>query len=205
MKKAIYSTILVTIFGLHIFSVVPVQAADPTITAYVAPELTITGDGFDKVGSGVGTITVTSNVPFDISFSGTSKSDTGADQNYPLFYKQDVDASGGAVGSKYDQLATYFGVEITDSNDVPANSSSNVTLEDGKPDTWGNGSVPTGDPQYLIKGLDVEGSPDYVIGTIDCTPSGSAKVKLYTKGETIQENQSGKYSFTVTYTVTAHP
>ena len=205
MKKRIYSDILVAIFWVQIFLVVPTRAADPTITFYVAPELTIiTGENFNKVGTVVGSITVTSNVSFDISFSGTSKSDTGVDQNYPLFYKQDVDASGGTVGTQYDHLITHFGVELTDSNDIPANSSINVMLENGKPDTWGGGSVPTGNPQDLVKGLDVEGSPDYVIGTIDCTPSGSAKVKLHAKGEASQENQSGKYNFMVTYTVTPH-
>lgn len=197
MKKNILTAAVIAI-GI-IFATIPVQAADPTITADVPQTITMTGEGFNKSGTAGATWTVTSNNGFDISFSGTSQDDTGSALPYPQFSKQDVNATGTAVASSYDHLTTTCGVVITDYTSVEG------------VDTWNGGTAPisTSSPQDLVKALDADGSPDAAIGRIVPKDDGNgniiAKVHLYVKGESYQENQSGNYTMTVTCTATANP
>lgn len=195
MKKNILTAAVMAI-GI-IFAAIPVQAADPTITADVPQTITMTGEGFNKSGTAEGIWTVTSNDGFDISFSGTSQDDADSALSYPQFSKQDVDATGTAVSSSYDHLTTTCGVVITDYTSVEG------------VDTWNGGAAPTGTPQDLVKALDAVDSPDAAIGRIIPKDDGNgniiAKVHLYVKGESSQENQSGNYTMTVTCTATANP
>lgn len=195
MKKNILTAAVIAI-GI-IFVTIPVQAADPTISFVVDQAITMTGAGFNKSGTAGATWTVTSNNGFDISFSGTSQDDTGSALPYPQFSKQDVDATGTAVGNSYDHLTTSCGVVITDYD----------TVETGN--TWDGGATPAGTPQNLVNALDPTDSPDAAIGRIVPKDDGNgniiAKVHLYVKGESYQENQSGNYTMTVTCTATANP
>jgi len=193
MKKNILIAIIMAI-GM-IFTAIPTAAEDFIIID--VPQditMTMTGEGFNKSGIPCVIWTVTSNDGFDISFSGTSQDDAGSALSYPQFSKQDVDATGTAVSSSYDHLATTCGVVITDYN----------TVETGS--VWGGGLAPTGTPQNLIKALDAVDSPDAAIGRImPDTTTGEAKVHLYVKGEATTEQQSGNYTMTVTCTATANP
>ena len=81
MKKNILTAAVIAI-GI-IFVTIPVQAADPTITAEVPQTITMTGEGFNKSGTPEGIWTVTSNDGFDVSFSGTSQDDIGSALSYP--------------------------------------------------------------------------------------------------------------------------
>lgn len=168
------------------------QAEVNSITANVPQTITMSGEGFNKSGSGEGIWTVSSNGAFDISFSGTSQDDTGSPISYPQFSKQDVDASGSFVSNSYDHLVTSCGVVIDPGSGASGN-------------TWGGGAVPTGTPQDLVKPLNEAGSPDYTIGKITPNAESTAQVHLYVKGASSQENQSGNYTMTVICTATANP
>ena len=135
---------------------------------------------------------VTTNNGFDVSFSGSSVTDTNQPQDFPLFTKQDVTATGALVADRYDNLATVFGVVISGHESVETATS------------WGSGAAPIGDKEDLVKGLTIEGSPDVAIGTIMTSDEASlATVTLHAKGTNVVDAQSGNYTATVTCTVTA--
>ena len=197
MKKNIFGLLAIVMVCGTFLMEEKSEAADPTITAEIPQTITMTGEVFNKSGTAEAVWTVTSNDGVDVSFSGTSKTETGQTTDFPQFIKQDVDASGSAVVDKYDVLTTTCGVVITDYTSVEIG------------DTWGGGGTPTGSPQDLVKSLNAQGSPDAAIGRIVTKDDGQgnmiAKIHLYVTGSATAEDQSGNYIMTVTCTVTSNP
>lgn len=195
MKKNPCTIPVVLILLGMIFMVRPmdVESLD-SIVADVPQTIDLAGEAFNGVGTAEAIFTVTSNDGFDVSFSGDSSKDDATQGNYgyPVFTKQDWDASGNPVSNKYDHLETTFGVAITDCTSVEIGS------------TWSGGANATGMPADLVLDRNVSGSPDMSIGRI-MPAAGIAKVHLYAKGAAYQERQSGKYTTTVTCTVWANP
>ena len=195
MKKNQCKIPVVLMFLGVIFMAWPMDVGSlDSIVADIPQTIDLAGEAFNGVGTAEAIFTVTSNDGFDVSFSGDSPKDdaTHGNYGYPVFTKQDWDASGNPVSNKYDHLETTFGVTITD----------HTSVEIGN--TWGGGDNATGTPANLVLDRDVSGSPDISIGRI-MPAAGIAKVHLYAKGVAYQERQSGKYTATVTCTVWANP
>lgn len=159
-------------------------------------------------GTSEATFTVTTNEGFDISFSGNSTSDSGGTNNYPLFVKQDQDASGSLIVDSYDHLTTTFGVTVTDAESTEENNRHWHCSDDN---CSGAGDI-DGTPENLVLPLNqtvpAVNSPDAAFGRImpgNATGEWLAKVHLFTKAVAEREQQSGNYTMTVTITVTSNP
>ncbi len=143
---------------------------------------------------------VESNAWLDLSFSGTSKSDTGQELDYPRFHKIVVDADGANISNRYDHLETTAGVRVT-----------NATMEVVEINSWQlNSNDPIGTPEHLVLPLNqtlaTPDSPDASIGgflPLDDEGTNRAKVRLFTKGKGTVAEQSGIYRMTITLIVTA--
>ena len=209
MKKRLLS--LLAIVAAMAFIAVPAWAADgdtdsgavnflldnpqeitiSTDAVNASSDVTLTdfsnGDGTRIATSWV----VTSNNAFEIAFTGNSTADNGDPQDYPVFNKQDVDASGDTVGNSWDHMDTFFAVEIDGEQSV-----------DGT-DIWGTYSDPNKAASLLCSGDDEPRDVIKDIMTADL--DGTATVKLKAEGQVPDAGvQSGSYDMDVTLTVTAH-
>ena len=134
---------------------------------------------------------VTSNNGVKINFTGTAYTDLGVALAYPLFVKQDKDASGNVIAGAYDHLDTLFGVEIAGHNSVQTATS------------WAGASVPIGMPENLVLALGATNSPDAAIGRIMPDDDDSTfTVTLHAQGTSDANDQSGDYALTVTAVAT---
>ncbi|MCD4674749.1 MAG: hypothetical protein K8S18_01985 [Desulfobacula sp.] len=212
MKKRLLS--LLAIVAAMAFIAVPAWAADVgsdevNFLLDNPQEITISTLAVDDSGSitlssftGENTLeaswVVKSNNAFEIAFTGNSTSDDGSTtHNYPIFNKQDVDASGDLVttGDNWDHMDTYFAVKI----DGAQSTATDVAA-------WGGdyASTVTGEPAALTG---VTGEKPYTtIGDImTADADGTATVKIKAKGVVSDAGvQSGNYDMDVTLTVTAH-
>jgi len=169
------------------------------------PHITVASDGdvietaMDQDGFGNSKLVSTSwtvgcNNAFEIEFSDTTCLNTsGVSLGEPTFYKQDVDAQGATIASKYDNLDTKFAIEITN-----IDGDSGITSS-----TWGTKTEPEKSPTHLVLGHALENSPYDTIGPImTADATGVATVGIYTKATATQQDQSGDYDMAVTLTVT---
>jgi len=193
MKKQPYIIVAVLIFLCTVLAAGPTHAVDPSIiTAEIAQFIEISAEDFNYGKKIDGVFTVTSNGGFDISFSGDSPEDdygTNGTYGYPVFTKQDVDASGITITNQYDHLTTTFGIEITNATTTPP--------------TWGGGNNAAGSPAELVLAYSETNSPHQTIGSIEPEGAGGAKVHLWAKGQAWYGSQSGDYTATVTLTIRA--
>jgi len=197
MRKKLYTTLTIWIMWAILFPALQSSNAQDylEIDNPQSVSVAVTGEGFTCGEKRRAIFTVSSNNGFDISFSGDSPQDNfSVDGNYgyPVFTKQDVDASGTTVQDRYDHLQTSFGIVIDKYDTV------------GNADNWGDGASANGDPVKLVRDRTEEFSPHAVIGRI-MPLTGTAEVHLYAKGEATQDRQSGIYSMEIMCTVTADP
>ena len=141
---------------------------------------------------------VMSSNGFDISFSGDSPTDDGGRNGYSVFTKPDVNVNGQVISDRYDHLDTAFGIAVTHFHHVEHQNH------------WGGGASMTGTPQQLVLPLDqsrpTPGSPDAAIGRIlPMKNSQTAQFTLFVKPLPRPGAQSGRYTLTVTLTVTSDP
>ena len=153
--------------------------------------------------------TITSNNAVGLNFTGTSPSATVAGaQDYPQFYKREVDADGNLLTGEYDHLTTLFGAVLSGVQSI-----ANQTTESGGTPTtaeltWEGGTTPTGEPNELVAALDaaVDGvdGPDKKFGSVMPRDSdGTFTITLTSKGTgDVATTQSGDYKISVTLTVT---
>jgi len=172
-----------------------IEISNPNGPASVSGSITTTTGYTEKGIVDVGW-QVTSNNGFDVSFSGSSVTDTNQANSFPLFTKQDVDATGALVANSFDHLDTAFCVVISAHESIEGTA------------TWGGTSVdPSGDKEHLVLALDQDSatanSPDETIGCVMTDDAlSTATVTLYAEGTTATGAQSGNYTATVTCTVT---
>jgi hypothetical protein len=158
-------------------------------TIAVAEPTNVTGAATDT-GTSRTTWVITSNNAVDVSFTGTSKSDTGTEFAAPRFHKQDVDANGDAIDNNYDHLTTLFGAIV-----------SGHQSRSGTADAWKGGATPAGIPTTLVAST---GNPGEKFGRVMPSDAGVFNLDLYATGRgDTSTTQSGVYSTTLTAVITA--
>ena len=187
-----------SVFGI-VQDAVVIEFKHPQTIAVDMPQNTL-GSASGSVAATIWTIT--SNNAVGINFTGNSPTaDSGTTRlTYPVFSKQEVDASGTEITDRYDHLVTTYGIFI-DGTDSIANES---TRGDAAIKTYQGGIVPTASPTQLVEATTIAGSPFSHYGAIMPSDAGQFQMTLYSKGIGNQDTtQSGVYSTTVTAVITA--
>lgn len=161
---------------------------------------------------------VVSNNAVTIKMSGKSPNETDGENAYPVFYKQEVDASGAVIANKYDHLVTTYGATIEGFYDTTTTNAGSAKVDwaggaavakakanGSDPDTvQTNGQNPTADYASVLTGKpkDLVGvggvTPNASFGTIMPSDDGRFKMTLSAKGiGDVATTQSGDYQVTV--------
>lgn len=161
--------------------------------------------GVDGTGASKGVFLVTSNGWVDYTFSGSYMDADGDSIKAPYFYKQEVNAKGELIPSRFDVLDTKLGVNITNADLLKA-----VNSGSSKPNYWQyHSGSPMGTPEDFILPLSDSNSPIGTIGAFSPaidgnTPELDSKINVYAIHKANPNSQSGQYKLNVTLNVTAH-
>jgi len=148
---------------------------------------------------------VVSNNAVKVKMTGKSTNDDGTDNATPVFYKQEVDASGAVIANRFDTLVTTYGATVSGENDLSgvnawgggATDDTDGGVKDGLNAGTADGkdyeSVLTGSPANLV-------ATDFTdnFGSIMPSDAGRFALKLSAKGiGDVATTQSGDYQVTI--------
>ena len=148
---------------------------------------------------------IVSNNAVKIKMTGKSTNDDGTPNASPVFYKQEVDATGAVIANRFDTLVTTYGATVSGQNDLSggavwgsgavddANGGVKDGLNGGTADGKDYESVLTGTPENLV---DTNFTDNF--GSIMPSDNGRFKLKLSAKGiGDVATTQSGDYQVTI--------
>lgn len=148
---------------------------------------------------------VVSNNAVKVKMTGKSTNDDGSANTSPVFYKQEVDASGNVIAGRFDTLVTTYGATVSGHNDLSGTdlwgSGAADDTDGGVKDGLNNGtadgkdyaSVLTGTPANLVATNFTDN-----FGSIMPSDNGRFKLKLSAKGiGDVATTQSGDYQVTI--------
>jgi len=167
-------------------------------------EHTLSSDYLDTYQSGIrntSSWSIKSNNGVVIGFSGASPEGDGI-ADFPRFYKQEVDAKNNYITGQYDYLDTKFGIMIL-SYDSIEKGTSNLLSSGAQWSIWEGGIGATGTPEILTD-MSHNSSPIGYWGTIMPNDEGYFSLSLYSNGFATASTQSGLYTITVVFNVTAN-
>lgn len=149
---------------------------------------------------------IVSNNAVKVKMTGKSKNDNGTANAAPVFYKQEVDASGAVIADRFDTLVTTYGITVDGQNDL---TGANV-WGGGASATDVDGGVKNGQNPGTATGKNYEsvltGTPANLVaadltdtlGTIMPSDDGNFNLKLSAKGVgDVATTQSGDYQVTI--------